>query len=172
MDALVRVETMRARGPQISDSEQTALLRRTIATLEAERDAAEQTAAQRAGADPEVRDVLLHEFGTTEPDLLRQVAADHRERVEELKRERDAATAEAASYRAVIDRLWADKDARQEDQEACGRLYKAWLDLRDVRATAGPGAVLLERVKQLEATLRAIRPEFAIHAALAEEEKP
>ncbi len=36
---------------------------------------------------------------------------------------------------------------------------------RAALATSGHGSALAERVKRLEATLRAIRPEFAIHAA-------
>jgi hypothetical protein len=59
---------------------------------DAQRDVAEaeRVAAERVGADPEVRDLLLYEFGTTEPALLREAIAQLRK---------------ASEYRAVAVRL-------------------------------------------------------------------
>lgn len=51
-----------------------------------ELDEARRVAAQRAGADPEVRDVLLYEVGSTEPDLLREAFARMREKSAEAAR--------------------------------------------------------------------------------------
>ncbi len=56
VDALIRVETERARGPQISDSEQVLLLRRTIKASEARertlREALEKIVTIRNGSHP------------------------------------------------------------------------------------------------------------------------
>lgn len=59
-------------------------LKAELARSEGERDEACRVAAQRAGADPELRDLLLYEFGTTETELLRDQIADWRERLKAL----------------------------------------------------------------------------------------
>lgn len=53
----------------------------------------------------------------------------------------EAAVKRSEQARALLSaarRLWAERDARQEDQAACRRLYNAWLDLRDALGMLPP----------------------------------
>lgn len=47
--------------------------------------AAERLAAERVGGDPALREVLLREFGTTDPALLAECIAQWRERLAAAK---------------------------------------------------------------------------------------
>jgi hypothetical protein len=74
VDALIRVETARARGPQISDSEQVALLRRTVADLE-ERCQGDLDFRERAMRNLERAEaaavMLAKAIGVSVPSILR-----------------------------------------------------------------------------------------------------
>jgi hypothetical protein len=48
----------------------------TLEQLQAALAEAQRVACERVGADPELRDSLLEEFGTTEPDLIREALAE------------------------------------------------------------------------------------------------
>ena len=53
-----------------------------LAYWQARCDEAERVAAERVGADPELRELLLYEFGTTEPALIREALAELRKAAE------------------------------------------------------------------------------------------
>ena len=66
---------------------------------------AEAVAAQRVGADPAVRDLLLCEFGTTEPDLIAESLA--------ISRERDKGVQEDKLSLICLCEWWAERDVRR-----------------------------------------------------------
>jgi hypothetical protein len=74
-----------------------AAIRRALAA-ERERDEAAQVAALRAAGDPALRDLLLHEFGTTETDLLKEQIEQMRQRAGIAS----AAEAESAHLRTLL----------------------------------------------------------------------
>jgi hypothetical protein len=47
--------------------------------------AAERVAAERVGGDPALRELLLREFGATDPELLADIIAQWRERLVAVK---------------------------------------------------------------------------------------
>lgn len=94
VDDLIRVETARARGPQISDSEETALLRRVNKEFQDRAEAAEAERDRLAARVRELENELMTEGGVL--DIRRQSRRDalaECERIAHKNGDRDTASA-------------------------------------------------------------------------------
>jgi len=143
----------------MATNKQAAAYTKRIAELEAQLAEAQHVAAERVGADPEVRQELLHWFGTTEPDLIREAMelgtaqlAEARAEAQSISAKLSEAQSERNALRAEVERLRAADVACSDAMDSMAMHRKAVRDLglgmlkwkkRDERAEAKLKAVVV-----------------------------